>query len=182
MVNCATAVLSLDALSNQCRFPVSSKAVKQGLEKVSWPGRCQVLSDRPLVLLDCAHNPGGAGALKRALKALCPNRKIALVAGFAGDKDYLGFLNTFKGLDIKVWGVPIGNPRSLPVEDILKAGTKLEMDVSDGGDLTSAIQVATTWARQQNGVICIAGSLYLAADMLKLLEEGKGKTIFKPRR
>ena len=118
-LNAASALAALEVLEETCPrmflsgkgFYIPESAVRKGLRNVFWPGRIEIVSKRPLVVLDCAHNPAGAEVLKDALLDLrfaignlrmknknnnskIENRKskMILVLGIMADKDIKGIL------------------------------------------------------------------------------------------
>ncbi len=85
--NAALALRALELIADQ--LPVSPKATQEGLARVSWPGRMEVMHTDPDVILDGAHNPHGTAALIRSLKALYgEDAPFKLVYTSMSDKDY----------------------------------------------------------------------------------------------
>jgi dihydrofolate synthase/folylpolyglutamate synthase len=78
MVNARTAVAALRVIRN--RFPVSEKAIREGLATASWPGRLMVVSENPLVILDGAHNVDGMMVLRDYVSALSHRRFLCLAS------------------------------------------------------------------------------------------------------
>lgn len=82
------------ALAAVCAFvlqdvlPVKDTDISQGLENARWPGRMDILSRKPLVIADGAHNPDGVKRLRESIKTLFPGRTIIMVAGIFKDKDH----------------------------------------------------------------------------------------------
>lgn len=83
--NLVTALAALDSISET--FPVTESALERGLANVRWPGRMELISDNPRIVLDCAHNPAGARAAAQSLAMLFPNQKRVMVIGILDDKD-----------------------------------------------------------------------------------------------
>ena len=137
------------------------------LESVQWPARCQLLSEKPVVLLDVAHNPNGARALAGCLKELKKKKNMGLVAGLLSDKDCKGFVKALAPLVKKCWAVPIQNERGMKLEDLVACFRSERLEVK-GGPLTDALREARGWALENDAVICIAGSLYLAGEVLQI--------------
>jgi dihydrofolate synthase/folylpolyglutamate synthase len=86
--NAATALAALEAIP----IPgVGEAQIRAGLNRVSWPGRLEVWQQRPLMVLDGAHNPAAARVLRRALGGLT-YRRLIVVAGVMSDKNQAGVM------------------------------------------------------------------------------------------
>ncbi len=87
---CRNACAVLDAVDVLIRkgYPISETAIREGLEKVFWPGRFEILSTEPLCVVDGAHNPDGAEALAETVRAYLASRRVIFVMGVMADKDY----------------------------------------------------------------------------------------------
>ncbi|MFH1476975.1 MAG: folylpolyglutamate synthase/dihydrofolate synthase family protein [Verrucomicrobiota bacterium] len=168
--NMGVAVAVLEILRDECGLPVEIQAVKEGLEMVRWPGRCQVLSKAPVTILDGAHNPEGAHILSQVLHELVKGQPVGLVAGMCGDKDLDGFLRALAGRIRRVWAVPLRTERSLPPGTIA-ARAKVAGCPATTASVPDALREASAWAEANRGVVCIAGSLYLAGEVLELRGE-----------
>ena len=75
--NAAVALAALELVSDH--FPTSERAVREGLATVRWPGRFEVMFERPTVILDGAHNGEGVKALVDALGDMARGRKVKLL-------------------------------------------------------------------------------------------------------
>ena len=164
--NAAVAVAALEYLNDASPFVIDEAAMKRGLEGVRWPGRCQVLSEEPLVVLDVAHNPNGAEALASSLKEILKGRELGLVFGILSDKDCRGVLKPFAGLAKRCWAVRIENERGMPMADLLDCVRGAGIPVEEA-PLGKALADSKAWARANGAAVCIAGSLYLAGDVLR---------------
>ena len=173
--NAALAVAAVEYLNDSSPFVVDESAMKKGLEGVRWPGRCQVLSEDPLVVLDVAHNPNGAEALVASLREIAKGKELGLVVGLLSDKDCCGVIKPFSGMVKKCWAVPIQNERGMPLADLLACIRNAGIP-AEGHPLAEALSEAKAWAKANNAVVCIAGSLYLAGDVLKA--EGLGEKLY----
>ena len=69
-------------------FGISEDAIRTGLAQATWPGRFELLSREPLLIVDGAHNPNGVEALVDTIRAYFPDQKINFVMGVMKDKDY----------------------------------------------------------------------------------------------
>jgi dihydrofolate synthase/folylpolyglutamate synthase len=89
--NGAVAYAALAAL-RQAGLPLTSSAIAEGLRSVRWPGRFEIMSRRPYLVLDGAHNRDSAQKLATALVDYFPGRRVSLVFGASSDKDVPGML------------------------------------------------------------------------------------------
>ncbi len=167
--NMATAVAALETFSRIAGVSIDRQTMTTGLSHVGWPARLQQIDDDPPVLLDGAHNPDAVEALMRTVAGLWKRQPVALVTGICGDKDYRTMLRCFKRRVRRCWTVPFSGERSLDPNELAEAARQL------GGDwevsaalLEPALDAAVAWAREHNGIVLIAGSLFLAADVMKL--------------
>jgi dihydrofolate synthase/folylpolyglutamate synthase len=163
--NLATAISAMEVLSDVVGFDVPMPSVKTGIEAVEWQGRCQVLQEDPRVILDGAHNPAAAGALARSLGRLLKGQPLGMIIGMCSDKDVEGFLGPFSGLVRRMWAVPIPNERNIEPERLMAAGKALGWAVEES-TLDRAITEAKDWASSEDGVVCVAGSLFLAGEVI----------------
>ena len=84
--NGATALGAVELL-RQHGFTIGEGDVRQGLARLRWPGRMEVIPGKPLFLLDVAHNPDGARVLRAAMGSHFPGRWVVMVFGALADKD-----------------------------------------------------------------------------------------------
>ncbi len=163
--NVALALAAVEYLNGASSFACDAAAVKKGLESVRWPARCQVLSEDPLVILDVAHNPNAAHALADSLKEIAKGKGVGLVFSLLADKDCRGFLAALAPLVRKTWVVPIHNERAMPVPDLAACARNAGLDVKESS-LPEALAESKSWAAENDGAVCIAGSLFLAGEVL----------------
>ncbi len=89
-VNATIAVALVDALRT-AGVHLSPEIIREGLSRTYWPGRLEVISRQPYILLDSAHNQDSATRLKNAL-ATFPHQRLILLFGASADKDIAGML------------------------------------------------------------------------------------------
>jgi dihydrofolate synthase/folylpolyglutamate synthase len=107
------------ATLEQLELPeLSETHARTGLSETRWPGRLEVLRDRPTVLLDAAHNPAGVDALVAALAARYPGRRRTLVFGALADKDWRVMLERLLPGVHAVHVTSVNNPRATPVDTL----------------------------------------------------------------
>lgn len=173
--NARTALKIIDTVKSACGIAIPDGAIEKGFASVVWPGRFQRVSKNGCdFVIDGAHNPDAAAALKEALG----NRQkpMAMIAGFCGDKDADGHLETMSGAISKAWAVAIRNERTLAAEDTAERMKKAGMDAQASPGLGEALKEAERWMRETRGTTVICGSLFLAAEALQLLDAFPWKT------
>ncbi len=160
-----TAVRSLEASG----FVVSDGAIREGLSRVDLPLRLEVLSRRPLVIVDSAHNDASIQALRETLQDL-PCRKRTLIFGSSRDKETARLLEiAIPAFDRVIVTPYLLNPRAVSTEELLEIARSIS-----GGTVEGASSPAEAWALAQQGacpddLICVSGSFFLAAEFRELL-------------
>ena len=170
--NAVTAIAVVDALCRSGAMDIPDRAIVAGLSSVVWPGRFQyVVRDGVGIIVDGAHNPDGARALRDALRASVPGKPLCLIAGFCGDKDVLANLRILSAVATCAIAVPICNSRSL---DPAAVAERMHMagfgSVEAFNSLKEGLAAAMEWARETGGMIVIGGSLFLAGESLDVLD------------
>jgi dihydrofolate synthase / folylpolyglutamate synthase len=165
-LNAALALAAVKAL--QGKLPAGEAAIRTGLDSVHWPGRLQLIT-RPSgrkVLLDGAHNAAGARSLAAALNEFFPSRRLTLVLGILGDKDWQAICKILAPLAARIFTVPVGSERTaLPAalaEVCRTANPKIQA--------TSCASLKEAFSESaRDDFILVAGSLYLVGEATELL-------------
>ena len=133
-----------------------------------WPGRFEVAQEKPLVLLDGAHNPAAAEALTKELQRLSGERPVAntndawvLVIGAGAGHDASGILRALAPVAQRVLLTSSDHPRALApaaLADLAPDGLAIEQVPASGQALKRALALAGP-----KGRVCVAGSLHLVA-------------------
>ncbi len=140
--------------------------LRRGLKNARWPGRLEVLSndrsriDTPATfIIDGAHNIEGAMALKNTLDEYFPKKRLTLIIGVLGDKDYKGMIETVVPGSSRVITVTPDSPRALPAERLAVEIRPYCNDVLISDTIEEAIKLSICNASEED-VICAFGSLY----------------------
>lgn len=164
--NCLTAISAANELNNQ-GYTITSLAIKDSIEVTTLPARTELISKNPLVILDGAHNVEGARALEQTLLNFS-KKEIILIIGVLKDKDYNQILKHLAPHAAKIITVTPKNPRALSAEDLKKAANKYIPNVLSSDSFDNAINQGFL-ELNNNKVLIVCGSLYLAADIRPLL-------------
>jgi len=147
---------------------LDESAVVEAAEQVSVPGRLQPVDERPLVLLDGAHNPAGAEALAESLPEVVGGRALVGVVGVLDDKDPAGILEPLLPLMGRIVLTAPALERALPAATLLslcgQLAPGLEAEVVRGAP--AALERARTLAGA-DGAVLVAGSLHLVSDLVR---------------
>ncbi len=164
-MNAVTALEILNVLSEK-GYGVSKPAIKKGLANARHLGRCQVLRQNPLVLLDGAHNPHGAKALAKTLQSFLQGEKAVGICGVMSDKAATDLRDEIAPYLTTLVVVTPNSPRALGAEELAKLFAE---DCSTKTALVNEELIA--YIKSQTGPVVIFGSLYLAGEILTLWEK-----------
>ena len=165
-LNAALAVATVRILAD--KIPVAASALRAGLTNVDWPGRMhriQTVSGQT-ILLDGAHNPDGAEALRVALQEEFPNAKPAMIFGVFRDKDSASMCRSLAPLAGRILLTPVHSERSEDpsrlVQACREANPRAQVEVC--ASLDDALKKIAS-----DPFVVIAGSLYLVGEAMELL-------------
>jgi len=180
--NAAAAVAALEVLAEK-GFNISRDSITSGLARVSWPGRFQILSLHPLIVVDGAHNPDSARSLKQSLeqyfglmamhnkKARSINNlqhldfdRAVLVTGVSCDKDVAGIVAELYPLFDRIIVTRSRHPRAMAPELLKSEFAKHGVKAQVGDDVSTAVSLALAGDRD---LMCIAGSLFVVGEAIE---------------
>jgi dihydrofolate synthase/folylpolyglutamate synthase len=176
--NAAVVVACVEEL-NRLGLHIGDAAVARGLAEVDWPARLEVVGQRPMILLDCAHNVASAQALVDTLATAFPrggNGKPGqrrLVFAASADKDVAGMLRVlaphFQAFYFTRYTT---NPRSADPEHLVdllrRAGSVSDRSIGVYATPAEAWRQAQADAGDAD-LICITGSVFLAGELRPLI-------------
>ncbi len=165
--NAALALAACEQLLHQ-GLPLREACIRQGLARAVWPGRLEVVQEKPLVLFDGAHNLIAARNLAKYIAHNLKDRKITLVTGILDDKPYAAMLKTLLPLCERVVLTQPAIDRALPADTLRKVAKKYLDKIEVVSDVGTAVRHAIDTTAPEDAV-CIAGSLYLVGDAKKAL-------------
>jgi len=162
------AIAAAKTLVAEQDIQIREKEIRLGLQKVKFPGRFEIVQQKPIVVLDGAHNPSKAQALKKTFQEIYPNHRLILVIGVLKDHNVYQILNKLFPLVRKavvtmreVPGREVFDPKQIVLRlKQKKIQAKVKLDPQDAFD----------WALNQAGpkdIICVTGSLFLVGEIRK---------------
>lgn len=152
-------------------FEVSEENIKAGISETILPARVEIISKKPLVVLDGGHNEDGAKAFYNAILPELENKsRVVVIAGMMADK---AVEDSLKPLMLKTdvfFAVTPDNPRAMKAHDLAEIASKYSKQVFTVGNIKEAVKISYA-AADENTAVLVVGSLYLAGEIRETLLE-----------
>ena len=159
--NAALAIAAARKLAEK-GYPITEKAIRNGIANTKWFGRFTLLSDNPPVIIDGGHNRQGAAVLRQSLEEYFPGKKITYVIGILADKEVDIILDTLMPIADRCYTMAVPNPRTMLPEKLA------EMIQARGVDAVVLDETMSLDSiKEKAEVVCIAGSLYLINSIIR---------------
>jgi len=169
--NMALAIAAAVELNQQGFSGITAKSIERGIRETRWPGRFQVFSARtgwPEMVIDVAHNPAGAWALRSCLSERYEDRPLIFVFGAMRDKAISEMTEILFPLAERVIATRPENPRAASPEEIQQAAARTGVEVESVEDVPGAVERARTLASKGETIV-ITGSIYLVGEVMRLI-------------
>ena len=170
--NVALAVAAAEEVSKLGIAGITPQSIERGIRETRWPGRFQMLPARlswPETVLDVAHNPAGAWALRSALSERYDDRPLIFVFGAMRDKAISEMTEILFPLALRVIATRPDNPRAASPEEIQQAGGRTGAEIEAVADVAEALKRARDTAGL-GSVMVVTGSIYLVGEAMRVLE------------
>lgn len=151
--------------------------IRAGLLGNRWPGRLEVVSQTPMVIMDGAHNLAAVECLTDFLRENFADRSITLVVGILEDKPYVNMLHALLPVCRNAILTQPDIHRALPADTLHEAAKMFHSDLTVIPSVARAVAHAVEQA-EPSDLVCIAGSLYVVGEAKAYLET-KGHPAFK---
>lgn len=173
--NAALAVAAVNLLDDP-HDRIRPESIRKGLAKATLPGRCEIVSTSPLVILDIAHNPASASALAQTLTTeikrwRSANRRTIIFAT-SGDKDAASMLTSLAGCcDRIVLTEYQSNPRGFKLDQLIELARTPQVANSLSNitlasySTPAAALAAVREDSTSDDAICVTGSAFLVAEL-----------------
>ena len=172
--NLKTALATLEILRKSGAVKLDREALYEGLKRARQPGRFEVISEDPLVIIDGAHNEAGAQALQETMAQHFAGKKILLVAGILADKEIDPIVKFLTKITDHIIVTEPDNPRKLAAEKLAEHVAEFGVAAEAVSDVEAAVHRAKELADGYD-VILFAGSLYLIGDVRRLWRNERGE-------
>ncbi len=163
--NIASSISAIEALGGG----IDKAMIINGIRETNWPGRFDVISTAPLVIMDSAHNPPAAHGLVNSFKNIV-NKKPLLIVGMLSDKDVYSYFSIISELsDEVILTIPDEPERAMNPEEIKKLVYTMFREIKIINDPIEAYE----YGIKKSSCILVTGSIYLVG----MLEKHVGKSV-----
>jgi dihydrofolate synthase / folylpolyglutamate synthase len=184
--NVALAIAAAVELAEHHGFPITPAAIENGIRLTRWPGRLERISKLDGIsknntewILDVAHNPAGAWALRAAVRGILESHQPRLlVFSCLRDKPLSEMAQILFPLFDEVIVAPIHNARAVSLEDLLAAAAATGTPAMAANSVSDALRMARESIAQNSagrGIGVVSGSVYLVGEARTLLLAGKSE-------
>ena len=170
--NIALAIAAAVEVGKKGLAGITAASIERGIQETRWPGRFQVFpakDNRAEIVLDVAHNPAGAWALRSALSERYEDRPLIFVFGAMRDKAISEMTQILFPMAERVIVTRPENPRAASPEEIQEMGSRTGAEIATVTDVKEAFDRAVASAGR-DAVVVVTGSIYLVGEVIQLLE------------
>jgi dihydrofolate synthase/folylpolyglutamate synthase len=154
---------------NHAGLRITPPDIERGIRQTRWPGRFQILRQSALdFVLDVAHNPAGAWALRSALSQRFEGRPLLFVFGAMRDKAIAEMAEILFPLAERVIATRAENPRSATAEEVRDSASRTGIEIETTASIPEAIEAARRSA-PAGTVVVITGSIYVVGEAMQAL-------------
>lgn len=163
ILNCITVLLACHVLQKN-GISLKKENILNGIQKTHWQGRMEIMNHNPIVLLDGAHNTDGILMLAQSIQKYFKHKKITLLLGVLGDKEYEKMIQIILPLVDKIVLTEPNNYRKLNLEKLEEAMIPFHKPILKQIHVKEAYLTALSITSNKDAVIC-CGSLYMIGTL-----------------
>ncbi len=160
--NATAAIVACEELAARCRMEITPSHVRDGLGKVVWPARIEVLKRKPLVIIDGAHNGDSAKRLAAAVKEHFALSRATFIAGTLAGKDIDAMAAAVAPMADAVFAAGWRSARAADPRDVAAVFRAYDAPVTVFGDLAQAYEAAAAHAGERGAVVAFGAIAFVA--------------------
>lgn len=164
--NAATAISAFIMFLHKTNRKINEQKIYDALANVNWQGRMQIISQKPTVIIDGAHNEEGITALRDNLTEIFPNKKIYFVLAILRDKNLGNIIKNICSISYKIYITKNKSARAAEIEDQVEFVKLHDKPFEIHEDVTAAAKKAISDANEDD-IVMISGSLYTISEVIK---------------
>ncbi len=171
------AVLAVEAVGalQEAGYEISEAALRRGLRETVWPGRFCLVGNKPMMIVDGAHNEDAAGRLAETIEFYFTNKRIIYIMGILKDKEYEKIISLTHSLADQIITVtPPGNPRAMQAYELAQEIAKVHSQVTAADSLEEAVEISRLLAGKDDVIIAF-GSLSYLGRLMEIVEKQEQK-------
>ena len=171
--NARTAYTALQVIKSK-EVSISEKNIKEGFQKINWPGRMEIISRDPLIIVDGAHNRDSFRKFRKTIDTYLPDMKKLLIFGASEDKEVELMLGRVQSTIDELIITKAQHPRALEGEAIASKAKKMNIKYRVTNCVEDALETALNEADEQT-VILAAGSIFIAGAVKNVWENQQSR-------
>ena len=164
--NAATVLDAVDILIDD-GFDISDGAIRKGLKDTRWSARFEVISTKPTVLFDGAHNPEGIETAVESIKYYFGDKKVCVLTGVMKDKDYDYIASKLSEIADRAVVITPDNPRALDAREYANVLTEKGIESTAYGSVYEALEAGKSLALSRDTALVCLGSLYMYKEVVE---------------
>ena len=149
-------------------YGINESALKNGFSKVVWPGRFEVVCQKPLIIVDGAHNRDSFRKLRNTIKKYLTGKKVILIFGVSEDKEVKLLLKIINPYIDHFIFTKSEHPRALGLDELEKFAINLDLDNYSISKIDNIIPLILKKNNQKDAYIA-SGSIFVAGAIKQLL-------------
>lgn len=168
LTNCSVALNAVEVLRDKGLI-ISDKAIHEALKSVVWIGRLEVMSEKPLLVIDGAHNIDAMEKLKGNITKYFRYNKCILILGILADKQVEDMVNVIVPMAEKVFTVTPNSERAEGAKELQRIVSRINPNCVAEDNYEDALKNAILCCNPDD-LLLISGSLYMIGDMRKIIQ------------
>lgn len=155
--NSSLAVAALESFSKLYEVNINEESLRKGLSSVRWEGRMEIVRRDPPLILDGAHNPSAAEALRESIEKMFPGMKFVILIGMLSDKDHEGFMRAIYPIAECMIVTDVPSERGIAAKELANIAKPYVNKIKVIDDFKEAYKEILSLQKP----VCVTGSLYL---------------------
>ncbi len=164
--NARTALVCVQEL-DYMGYTIPEEAVQEGLRNVDWPGRFEVISNDPLIIIDGAHNRDSFRKLKLTIDDYLPGMARILIFGASEDKQVRQMLEIIAPSIDTIILTQARHPRAMSARELAKLACKMNMPCKVTETVEESLQIALSLYQEKTAIIA-SGSIFIAGAIKEI--------------
>jgi len=151
-------------------YEINESALKNGFSRVEWQGRFEVVYQKPLIIVDGAHNRDSFRKLRDTIKKYLAGKKVILIFGASEDKEVKLMVKIIKPYVDHFIFTKSEHPRALGLDKLEKLASSLDLNNYSMCEIDSIIPLILRKSDQKKAYIA-SGSIFIAGAIKQLFKK-----------